>query len=294
MASNYQVLIYGDGAADFKHVTLTKNKVRLLIAAGVFLVACFAALGVFIVREVSHQRNYQAILAENAKLQEANQRFHQAAIEIEDKLRRFDEKTNKLARYVGIEPNGVAHDGIGGAEVFADSELNAYISYDLGLLTTRTQQLGQRMDNLDEALQDHRDRLDTTPTLLPTSGWISSGFNYRRDPFTNQRTWHNGIDVSSLVGTPIVAPANGVVSFRGHQGGFGKMLELTHGEGLVTRYAHLSRYNVSKGQRVKRGEVIGYVGNTGRSTAPHLHYEVHKDGKAVNPMKYIFSESNGL
>lgn len=294
MASNYQILIYGDRAAGFRQFSLTKNRIRLLAAAGTLLLASFVALGVFIVRDRMHLKAQQALMAENARLVDANQRFHQAALEIEDKLRRFDEKTTKLARYVGIEPHGVTADGIGGAEVFENSELNEYISYDLGLLSARTQQLGARMDNLDEAFQEHRERLDATPTLLPTKGWISSGFNYRRDPFTNQRTWHNGIDVSSLKGTPIVSPADGVVTFRGHQGGFGKMLELTHGEGIVTRYAHLSRYNVSKGQRVQRGEVIGYVGNTGRSTAPHLHYEVHIDGKAVNPMNYIFSESNGL
>lgn len=294
MASNYQILVYGDNAAGFRQFTLTKNKIRGLAVIGVLLVASFVALGVFVARERMHRQAQQALIAENERLAQANQRFHQAALEIEDKLRRFDEKTTKLARYVGVEPHGINADGIGGAELFEDSELNEYISHDLGLLNARTQQLGARMDHLDGVFQEHRDRLDNTPTLLPTKGWISSGFTYRRDPFTNQRTWHNGIDVSSLSGTPIVAPANGVVSFRGHQGGFGKMLELTHGEGLVSRYAHLSRYNVSKGQRVKRGEVIGYVGNTGRSTAPHLHYEIHQDGKAVNPMNYIFSESNGL
>lgn len=294
MASKYQILIYGDGSAGFRQYSLTKNKIRGLAVAGILLVASFVTLGVYVMRDRMHLRTQQALQEENERLAEANQRFHEAALEIEDKLRRFDEKTTKLARYVGIEPNGFAVDGIGGAEIFTNSELNQYISYDLGLLSSRTQSLGNRMAHLDEAFQQHRERLDTTPTLLPTKGWISSGFTFRRDPFTNQRTWHNGIDVSSLKGTPIVAPANGVVSFRGHQGGFGKLVELSHGEGLVTRYAHLSRYNVSKGQRVQRGEVIGYVGNTGRSTAPHLHYEVHKDGKAVNPMQYIFSESNGL
>ena len=109
----------------------------------------------------------------------------------------------------------------------------------------------------------------------------------RRDPFTGERVWHRGMDVSVPAGTPVVACAEGLVIRSGWYGGYGKMVEVNHGNGLHTRYAHNSRLVVPVGRRVKRGELLGYVGSTGRANAPHLHYEVRLHGKPVNPEPYI-------
>ena len=154
--------------------------------------------------------------------------------------------------------------------------------------------LEDRFFALENAFQEQTERLDATPSLLPARGWISSGYKYRTDPFTKKKTFHAGIDVSCPEGTPVYAPANGVVSFKGYQGGFGNLLEISHGNDLKTRFGHLYKYNVSRGQRVKRGDLIGYVGSTGRSTAPHLHYEIHQDSKTINPMKYIIRDAKSF
>lgn len=143
-----------------------------------------------------------------------------------------------------------------------------------------------------ELLKAFRDRsvlLAHTPSTWPVKGWLSSNFGYRRSAFTNQREFHAGIDIVAREGTPIFAPADGVVIRAGREGGYGKILEIRHMQGIVTRYAHNSVNLAKVGQRVKRGQIIARVGSTGRSTGPHLHYEVRINGIAVNPKLYIVS-----
>lgn len=160
-----------------------------------------------------------------------------------------------------------------------------------------------RLDQLDDAavvqrksfgelrdyLQDQKSLLASTPSIRPTVGWISSGFGYRTSPFTGRREFHRGLDIASREGTPVVAPADGVVTFAGRKGGLGNLVVIDHGYGKVTRFAHLKKWLVRRGAHVKRGDKLGLVGNTGRSTAPHLHYEVHVNGLPVNPLKYILN-----
>ena len=142
---------------------------------------------------------------------------------------------------------------------------------------------------LDQFLENQKMLLASTPSIWPTRGWLSSGFGYRTSPFTGQREFHKGIDISTRMKAPIVAPANGIVTRIAWDHGYGRVLTLSHGHGVVTRYAHLSKVLVKKGQYVKRGETIALVGNTGRSTGPHLHYEVLLNGMPVNPLRYILN-----
>lgn len=142
---------------------------------------------------------------------------------------------------------------------------------------------------LHKFLENQQMLLASTPSIWPTRGWLSSRFGYRTSPFTGEREFHRGIDISTRMNTPIVAPANGLVTFSGTDHGYGRMLAIKHGRGLVTRYAHLQKALVKKGEYVKRGDTIALVGNTGRSTGPHLHYEVHLNGLAVNPLRYILN-----
>ncbi len=136
-------------------------------------------------------------------------------------------------------------------------------------------------------LEDQKVLLASTPSIWPTKGWLSSRFGYRISPFTERKEMHKGIDISSRLGTPVIAPADGVVISSGRNGSFGKMVSIRHGNGFLTKYAHLQKILVKKGQAVKRGEKIGLVGKTGRSTGPHLHYEVHLKGVPLNPLRYI-------
>lgn len=136
-------------------------------------------------------------------------------------------------------------------------------------------------------LENRKRLLASTPSIWPVKGWLSSSFGTRLSPFTNEKEFHKGIDISTRKKTPIVAPADGIVVYVGRKPGYGRTLRIDHGYGLVTRYAHLQKALLKRGQRVKRGEKIALVGNTGRSTGPHLHYEVHRNGIPVDPLRYI-------
>ena len=136
-------------------------------------------------------------------------------------------------------------------------------------------------------LKKQKSILACTPSICPTEGWFSSGFGYRISPFTNRREFHKGLDIGTRVGTPIIAPADGLVVFVGREGNFGNTMTISHGYSLMTRYGHLHKFLVKKGEYVKRGQMIAEVGKTGRCTGPHLHYEVHVNGVPVNPVRYI-------
>jgi murein DD-endopeptidase MepM/ murein hydrolase activator NlpD len=141
-----------------------------------------------------------------------------------------------------------------------------------------------------DTLSERQSLLASTPSIKPTRGWFTSRFGYRADPFTNRAEMHAGLDMAAPPGTPVYAPADGVVSYVGHESGYGKLVSIDHGYGVVTRFGHNSRVFVEQGQRVHRWDVISAVGSTGRSTGAHLHYEVRIHGIAVDPINYILIE----
>ncbi|NLA75376.1 MAG: M23 family metallopeptidase, partial [Deltaproteobacteria bacterium] len=152
-------------------------------------------------------------------------------------------------------------------------------------ITVQTQEKSELYDFLDS----RKSILACTPSIWPAKGWLSSKFGYRVSPFTNEKEFHSGLDIAAKNGSPIIAPADGVVSGIEKSYGYGNLLTVNHGYGLKTRYAHLSKILVKKGQAVKRGDIIANMGNTGRSTGPHLHYEVFLEGVPVDPSRYILN-----
>ncbi|SNR61636.1 Peptidase family M23 [Humidesulfovibrio mexicanus] len=162
------------------------------------------------------------------------------------------------------------------------NEFLRQLSVEARLEEVRQQEIMQR-------LRANKDVLESTPSLWPAGGWVTSGFGWRSSPFTSKREFHKGLDIAAPAGTPIFAPSRGIVSAVERDPAYGLLLSVTHGAGLTTRYAHLQRVNVKHGQVVQRGEVIAYMGDSGRSTGPHLHYEVRVGGVPVNPMRYILN-----
>jgi murein DD-endopeptidase MepM/ murein hydrolase activator NlpD len=150
--------------------------------------------------------------------------------------------------------------------------------------------LTQRSAKLESFYRDQKVLLASTPSIWPVRGYLSSKFGNRTDPFTGQPDFHSGIDISTPLGTKVVAPADGVVVTCAEKGAYGRSIIIDHGQGMVTRYGHLASYLVRPGQRVRRGDQIGQVGNTGRSQAPHLHYEVWVRDQAQNPIHFILDE----
>ncbi|MFC1516360.1 peptidoglycan DD-metalloendopeptidase family protein [Thermodesulfobacteriota bacterium] len=138
-------------------------------------------------------------------------------------------------------------------------------------------------------LEDHRNLLASTPAIWPTRGWTTSGFGYRTSPFTGLREFHKGLDVATRKDTPIIATADGTVTYVGTKGFLGKTIVIDHGHGMATRYAHINKALKKRGDVVKRGDTVALVGSSGRTTGPHLHYEILLNGIPVNPKKYILN-----
>lgn len=146
--------------------------------------------------------------------------------------------------------------------------------------------IGMGMTSHEASLNDWV-RMAEAPNLWPVEGRITAGFGERIDPFNGEGAFHRGIDISTEFGAPVHAPADGVVTFAGEENGYGRLIQIEHAQDMITRYGHLSAFAVTEGQHVTRGQVIGYVGTSGRSTGPHLHYEVWVHNSPVNPYKFL-------
>jgi len=144
-------------------------------------------------------------------------------------------------------------------------------------------------NDLINKLEKKKNLLAATPSIKPVNGWITSRFGYRKSPFTGKRSFHSGLDISNRKGTKIIATADGKITFASRKMYYGNLVTIDHGYGKATRYAHLKKILVKRGQKVKRGDVIATLGNTGQSTGPHLHYEVRINGAPINPLKYILN-----
>jgi murein DD-endopeptidase MepM/ murein hydrolase activator NlpD len=148
----------------------------------------------------------------------------------------------------------------------------------------------QSLTEIEGAVKEQEARLKNTPSIWPVQGWVASAYGYRRDPFTGRRAMHPGLDIVAPTGTPIAATAAGRVIYAGWKSGWGRCVEINHGSGVRTFYAHCRSLKVSRGDNVVRGDVIATVGNSGRSTGTHLHYGVLKGGSWVNPNNYVLTQ----
>jgi murein DD-endopeptidase MepM/ murein hydrolase activator NlpD len=162
---------------------------------------------------------------------------------------------------------------------------------DIDALIRRASELSASFHAVSDTLTRNFERMANTPSIMPTTGWLSSQFSLSRfHPILHDSRAHEGIDLQAPMGAPIIAPAAGRVKSVGREPGFGNTFEIDHGNGIVTRFAHCSRIVVRVGQTVTRGQVMATVGNTGLATGPHLHYEVHVNGKAVNPLRFVLPD----
>jgi murein DD-endopeptidase MepM/ murein hydrolase activator NlpD len=166
------------------------------------------------------------------------------------------------------------------------------IDADVETLIQRADLLSARFAAVTDSLEQNAQRFASVPSIMPTAGWLTSQFSRnRKHPLLHVSRPHEGIDVSAPMGAPIIAPASGTVTKVTKEAGYGNVLEIDHGNGIVTRYAHCSKIDVRQGQRVTRGQRVAAVGSTGLSTGPHLHYEIHINGKVVDPLTYVLSDA---
>ena len=206
----------------------------------------------------------------------------------------------KLRRVVSLSPRDRARQviGIGGPDDIRlqnlaqmgekkQDEALKEMHHELSELKGAASRQETSLQMLIEYFEDKRSLYASTPLVWPVRGWVTSPFGNRTSPFSGIPTFHEGLDIAAQTGTPVVAPADGVVLKAGFSPGYGNMVEISHGYGIKTVFGHNSRLNVKVGQQVKRGDIISYVGDTGSSTGPHLHYEVRLNGLPVNPKKYL-------
>ncbi len=227
------------------------------------------------------------------------ERFGARLNELDGRLSALRKSEDQLRIMASVKPRGLRNDlGLGGVNKDDQDVSFGGLSPSGRRFVTRLNRqfldLEQRFSSQKSAFEalvnifkEKKVVLAHTPSILPARGWLTSGFGRRRSPFTNRMQFHSGIDIVSRQGTPIMAPADGLVIKAKREGGYGNVLEIRHMQGIVTRYAHNKKNLVRAGMRVKRGSIIAQVGSTGRSTGPHLHYEVRLNGVAVNPMLYI-------
>lgn len=270
-----------------------------LAASGLFGFLCFVALLNTPYFETPKDK-LQAREIENMKLQYEilNRRMDQ----VNEVLGSVEERDNNLYRvYFNASPIPEEQRKAGFGGVNRYKELEGYNNSELVINTTKrldviSKELAVQSRSLDEIAKLAKDKeklLAAIPAIQPVKNEdlraVASGFGYRSDPFTKIRKFHAGMDFSAKTGTPIYATGDGVVTVADNRSsGYGNHIVIRHGFGYETLYGHLSKYKARAGQRVKRGDVIGYVGSTGRSEAPHLHYEVHKNGEVINPINFYY------
>ncbi len=231
--------------------------------------------------------DYEAVQQRLEYLHNDNQEVRVKAKQLSERLSSLEVAAQKLRVMAGL-----GMDGLGGVGGPAAGDLE--VAFDEKSLLDQLNSLEKKSISLREELRKfqeyYKDRsilLSATPSIMPVTGYPSERFGMRRDPFTGSRSFHNGMDVSAPVGSKVIATADGVVRFAGRQHNYGKLVKLEHRFGLTTRYGHLKELAVNRGQVIRKGDVIGYVGATGRATGPHVHYEVRLNGRSLNPLRFF-------
>ena len=214
--------------------------------------------------------------------------------ELQSRVTRLDAVGMNLTQSAGLEPGEFNFDmapALGGLLMTSQEDARELIPALEGELFALSSALDDRevqLDILSELIQGEQVKSDATPSGRPIlSGWLSSRYGTRIDPFSGKKAWHEGVDFAGKAGSNIVAVASGVVSWSGERYGYGKMVEVAHGDGVITRYAHNQENLVKVGDMVRRGDIVALMGNSGRSTGPHVHFEVHKNGRPVDPASYL-------
>ncbi len=290
MHKRYIVTILPDDSGTVRKYSLHRKHIRFLIGGSVVFTAFFAFLLVHFLFSTNQQLRLNRVQKELQVLKEVNTKYQQSAEQLEEQLNFFSDKARKLATYVGAEVSlDDGEIGIGGAD-YLNNQYSAYLNKDLDGMSRKADKLFEGFKALEGIYKDKQDVLRHTPSIWPVKGFFTDHYGYRKDPFTGLRDFHSGIDISAKRGTPIFAPADGIISKVGKNKGLGNMVVISHLNNMQTRYGHMQDILVKKGQSVKRGDVIGTVGNTGRSTGPHLHFEVLAQNKTVDPSDYIISE----
>jgi len=287
----YTLIVVPHAKARFRQirvpVRLAKWTLTMVGAVG------FTVAGVLVhyARITAEIHDLRRLRTENSELLTKTRSYEENAGKLQAKVQQLQTMVTKLGVMAGLEHSlpEAGSAGVGGA-IGTESQAPVLAPRALAAIDESLTTLTRRSAQLEEFYRDQTLVLASTPSIWPVRGYLSAVFGNRKDPFTGQRDFHAGIDISTPIGTRIFAPADGVVLSAAVQGAYGNSIVIDHGYGVVTRYGHLDAYAVRAGQRVRRGDLVAFVGNTGRSTGPHLHYEVWVRDQAQNPIHFILDE----
>jgi murein DD-endopeptidase MepM/ murein hydrolase activator NlpD len=295
---HYTVIVVSDHSQAVRKFRLPRRWLKrgIVIGGAAALVALLTLAHYFSLLGASGEN--RVLKEENAQLRSQILLVQEKVAHISatlDRVERFDAKLRTAVtqlqdpeRNLAIGPVGPTDDpaAIPGPAPAGQASLSA-LPGRLSSLETEASRQERSLRELQEYFDDQKSLLASTPSIWPTRGWVTSDFGIRLDPYNAERKMHLGLDIATPHGQMVLAPSDGTVVFAGTEGGYGKVLVLDHGYGVTTRYGHLSEVFVKEGEVVKRGTKIAAVGNTGRSTGPHLHYEVRVYGIPENPRKFV-------
>lgn len=285
----HTIIVVPHARARFRQFQVTSRLLWSVATAVSLSLVLGVVFGVLWIQSVRKNREVSTLAAENQDLRGRTKTLNAKLESLEKLLADFEERTRRLSVVAGL--SGILDPGTGGVGGLTTMpvESSSHLQAVLEESSRRGVLLSGRLGAIEKKLSFQADQLALTPTLAPAVGVLTAGFGLRSDPFTGGQEFHTGIDVSSPTGGKVVAPANGTVVRVGWSNSYGRVVEIAHGFGIRTLYAHLEATRVAEGQRVRRGDLVAIVGSTGRSTGPHLHYEVQVDGRPVNPLDYVLN-----
>lgn len=276
LKKKYNTIIFVPHAkARFRKLTVSTRSLASAGVASVLVVTSAIAFGWAFFSSARRDRQYRLALAENARLRSTTGDLARQLEGLSRQLQDFESRTRRLAIVAGLAEAG--REGVGGPSLTDPRPAP----------TDRSAAIGSRLSALESQFARRSAIVSSTPTVAPVRGLLNSGFGSRKDPFTGEGSFHPGLDISTRRHEPVLATAAGLVVKSGWSGDYGKAVEIAHSTGYTTVYGHLDTIFVKDGQRVHRGERVGLVGSTGRSTGPHLHYEVRQGDRILNPLEYI-------
>ncbi len=295
----YSILILGDPPSRTRKIHLSHRGLQAILLCGGLAILAIA----YVVVQYLTVQVKESELQQLRKTVETQRVVGQKLTLVQEELKQLRAFDHQIRHLAGIE-EAEGEDGaaVGGGNLKVEEAIReGKMAEQQALLVDQLYQDLQRMERevalraeslktLTDYLTEQKDRLAATPSIWPTRGYVSSRFGPRKSPFTGRRQRHTGIDVAAQMGTPIIASADGVVTYSGRLAGYGRAIVITHGFGFKTFYGHNKKNKVKKGDRVKRGQVIALVGNTGYSTGSHVHYEVLVKDNPVNPLNYIIDD----
>ncbi len=297
----YTFILLPDGTEKARRVSVNLGTLKTggLLLAGVVIVFAFLFYEFLHQQYQGHEllKTKKLVVEQNNQLMDFAGKIHTLQTKLES-LQQFDMKIRILANIQNSASKEENTYSIGGPTLDTEGYpvpltgvskgmLVKKMEMDINELLSKTGMEERSLQEVYENILDKKDLLLATPSLWPVKGFITSGFGNRINPITGGREMHEGIDIATQIGNPIAAPSNGIVSFAGTENGYGTTVIIDHGYGITTLYGHMSELEVKTGDIVKRGQLIGKVGDTGFSTGPHLHYEVRINGIPINPMRYL-------